>query len=143
MVIARNECSVGGLHHEETKEYQLQTRSFRDPIMFGRSQRDNVRTLAKNRTISPAPPSRQGRLFPPCCGNSVISLSGAKRTSTKILCDHLGKRSILTRPADGNGIGLHKANDQVKSCLFNSKSRHAISEPTTERLAPNAVTQWV
>jgi hypothetical protein len=33
-----------------------------------------LRTLAKNRTISPPPPSRQGRLFPPCRGNPMISL---------------------------------------------------------------------
>jgi hypothetical protein len=36
--------------------------------------RSPFRTLAKNRTISPPPPSRQGRLFPPCRGNPVISL---------------------------------------------------------------------
>jgi hypothetical protein len=28
MVIARTACSVGGLHHEESREYQLQIRSF-------------------------------------------------------------------------------------------------------------------
>jgi hypothetical protein len=31
--------------------------------------RSPFRTLAKNRTISPPPPSRKGRLFPPCRGN--------------------------------------------------------------------------
>src|SRR3990170_3026647 len=31
--------------------------------------------LAKNRTISPPPPSRQGRLFPPWGGNSKISFA--------------------------------------------------------------------
>jgi hypothetical protein len=36
--------------------------------------RSPFRTLAKNRTISPQPPSRQGRLFPPCRRNPVISL---------------------------------------------------------------------
>ena len=35
--------------------------------------RSPFRVLAKNRTISPPPPSRQGRLFPPCRGNPVIS----------------------------------------------------------------------
>src|SRR6476659_143795 len=33
-----------------------------------------LRTLAKNRTISPPPSSRQGRLFPPSRGTPVISL---------------------------------------------------------------------
>src|ERR1700692_402087 len=36
--------------------------------------RSSFRALAKNRTISPPPPSRQGRLFPPCRGNPMISL---------------------------------------------------------------------
>src|SRR5579863_9272545 len=35
--------------------------------------RSPFRALAKNRTISPPPPSRQGRLFPPCRGNPVVS----------------------------------------------------------------------
>jgi hypothetical protein len=33
--------------------------------------RSPFRTHAKNRTISPPPPSRQGRLFPPCRGNNL------------------------------------------------------------------------
>jgi hypothetical protein len=36
--------------------------------------RSPFRALAKNRTISPPPPSRQGRLFPPCRGTPLISL---------------------------------------------------------------------
>src|SRR5579863_7836958 len=35
--------------------------------------RSPFRALAKNRTISPPPPSRQGRLFPPCRGNPLVS----------------------------------------------------------------------
>src|SRR6185437_776609 len=35
--------------------------------------RSPFRTLVKNRTISPPPPSRQGRFFPPCRGKPVIS----------------------------------------------------------------------
>ena len=35
--------------------------------------RSPFRALAKHRAISPPPPSRQGRLFPPCRGNPVIS----------------------------------------------------------------------
>ena len=62
----------------------------------------------------------------------------------QIFCDHLGKRSILTRLAEGTGIGSHRGpTHQVKSCLFNSKSDRAVSEPTTEQLVPNAAAQWV
>ena len=35
--------------------------------------RSPFRALAKYQAISPPPPSRQGRLFPPYCGNPVIS----------------------------------------------------------------------
>jgi hypothetical protein len=38
--------------------------------------RSPFRALAKHRTISPPPPSRQGRLFPLYCGNRVISFCG-------------------------------------------------------------------
>jgi hypothetical protein len=41
--------------------------------------------LAKNRTISPPPPSRQGRLFPLRRGNSVISLSALGGSLPQIL----------------------------------------------------------
>jgi hypothetical protein len=34
--------------------------------------RSPLRALAKNRAISPPPPSRQGRHFPLCCGNPVV-----------------------------------------------------------------------
>jgi hypothetical protein len=36
--------------------------------------RSPFRAHAKHRAISPPPPSRQGRLFPPFCWNAVISL---------------------------------------------------------------------
>ena len=43
--------------------------------------RSSFRTLAKNRAISPPPPSRQGRRFPLCRGNPVVSLGLATRQS--------------------------------------------------------------
>src|SRR5712672_2944229 len=39
--------------------------------------RSAVRALAKNRTNSPSPSSRQGRLFPPFSRISVVSLLGS------------------------------------------------------------------
>src|SRR6202451_2299864 len=35
IALARPECSVAGLHHEEPREYQLQTRSFRRSTQTG------------------------------------------------------------------------------------------------------------
>ena len=48
----------------------------------------------KNRTISPPPPSRQGRLFPPCRGIPVISL-----------CVLRG--SLLRRPVELRSVDPH------------------------------------
>ena len=56
--------------------------------------RSPFRALAKNRTISPPPPSRQGRLFPPCRGNPVISL-----------CVLRG--SLLRRPVELGSVDPH------------------------------------
>ena len=50
--------------------------------------------LAKHRTISPPPPSRQGRLFPPCRGNPVISLCALRG-------------SLLRRPVELGPIDPH------------------------------------
>src|SRR4029450_7205650 len=43
--------------------------------------RSPPRALAKHRAISPPPPSRQGRLFPPCRGNPVTSLCATREDS--------------------------------------------------------------
>jgi len=56
--------------------------------------RSPFRTLAKHRTISPPPPSRQGRLFPPCRGNPVISLCALRG-------------SLLRRPVELGPIDPH------------------------------------
>jgi hypothetical protein len=62
------------------------------------------RTLAKNRTISPSPPSRQGRLFPPCRGNRVISL-----------CVLRG--SLFRRPVELGSVDPHAVqNDRELPC---------------------------
>src|ERR1700720_3718610 len=56
--------------------------------------RSSFWTHAKNRTISPPPPSRQGRLFPPCRGIPVISL-----------CVLRG--SLLRRPVELRSVDPH------------------------------------
>src|ERR1700688_3268615 len=61
----------------------------------------SVRTLAKNRTISPPPPSRQGRLFPPCRGNPMISLSALSR-------------SLLLRPVELRPVDPHTVENDRK-----------------------------
>src|SRR3954453_19191566 len=53
--------------------------------------RSAFRALAKNRTNSPSPSSRQGRLFPPFSGISVFYLLG----------------SNLLRPVELGSIDLH------------------------------------
>ena len=69
--------------------------------------RSAFRTLAKNRTISPPPPSRQGRLFPPCRGNPVISL-----------CVLRG--SLLRRPVKLGSVDPHAMqNDRELTCDCN------------------------
>src|SRR5262245_47323314 len=56
--------------------------------------RSPFRTLAKNRTISPPPSSRQGRLFPPCRGILVISL-------------YVLRGSLLRRPVELRSVDPH------------------------------------
>src|SRR6516164_3147186 len=58
-------------------------------------------THAKNRAISPPPPSRQGRLFPPCRGIPVISL-----------CVLRG--SLLRRPVELRFVDPHAVQDNRK-----------------------------
>jgi hypothetical protein len=47
MVIARIECSVGGLHHEEPRKYQLQTRLFRRSERVKSAASDNKALQAR------------------------------------------------------------------------------------------------
>ena len=56
--------------------------------------RSLFRALAKNRTISPPPPSRQGRLFPLCRGNPVVSLCALRG-------------SLLGRPIELGSVDPH------------------------------------
>src|SRR6202167_3897703 len=56
--------------------------------------RSPFRALAKNRTISPPPPSRQGRLFPPCRGNPVAS-------------PYALRGSLLRRPIELGSVDPH------------------------------------
>src|SRR5215469_8466488 len=58
-------------------------------------------THAKNRALSPPPPSRQGRLFPPCRGIPVISL-----------CVLRG--SLLRRPVELRFVDPHAVQDNRK-----------------------------
>src|SRR5262249_34403979 len=59
--------------------------------------RSPFRALAKNRAISPPPPSRQGRTFPLCRGNPLCSLRGSLRPGPV----ELG--SIDPHPMQNNG----------------------------------------
>src|SRR6476620_9926644 len=71
--------------------------------------RSSFWTHAKNRTISPPPPSRQGRLFPPCRGIPVIScvLRGARNdvaAARLYLLDdrqHIGRKAVCICPVGG------------------------------------------
>src|SRR3974377_819541 len=54
----------------------------------------SIRAHAKNRTISPPPPSRQGRLFPPCRGTLM--------TSSCVL-----RGSLVRRPVELGSIDPH------------------------------------
>src|SRR6476659_709506 len=58
--------------------------------------RSSFWTHAKNRTISPPPPSRQGRLFPPCRGTPVISLC--------VLRGSLVRRPVELRSVDPHAV---------------------------------------
>ena len=58
-----------------------------------------LRTLAKNRTISPPPSSRQGRLFPPSCGTPVISLCVLHGNSFVDQLNSVPSASDVTAPA--------------------------------------------
>src|SRR4029077_4897534 len=58
--------------------------------------RSSFWTNAKNRRISPPPPSRQGRLFPPCRGIPVISLC--------VLRGSLLRRPVELRSVDSHAV---------------------------------------
>src|SRR5215831_17957807 len=60
--------------------------------------RSPCRTLAKNRTISPPPPSRQGRHFPLCRGSPWSSLC-------------VLRRSLLFGPVELGSVDPHPMQD--------------------------------
>ena len=84
--------------------------------------RSPFRTLSKNRTISPPPPSRQGLLFPPCRGNPVIP--------------HVLRGSLLRLPVELGSIDPHA---MQMTASFRATATLALRRPfRLASLAPQA-----
>ena len=70
----------------------------------------NLHRIAHSPSLFALSPAQLKPTYCSAVFHVLTAENGPRRTSTKIFCEHPGMRSILTRPAEGNGIGSHRAN---------------------------------
>jgi hypothetical protein len=90
--------------------------------------RSPFRALAKNRAISPPPPSRQGRHFPLCRGNPVVRYARYAKAPAGFL-----KPTRAARSGGDGGLGNRPAITSRKQDQEGDQNQH--SQEPDERIS--------